>query len=83
MKYWMSALHECYLQYQVSDCSEKTIVIFLEPISKVVTEHGGKPPWDSTFRRDVDRSVPVTSQSKLPIGIGRRSAAHNILRKNG
>ena len=72
---------ECYLQYQGSDCSEETTVTFLEPISKVVMRHGGEPTWDSTFRPDVDRSVPETSQSKLPIGTGRRSAfSHNIFR---
>ena len=45
--------------------SEETTVTFLEPTSKVVTTHGGKPTWDSTFRPDVDRrcSGNVTEQT--------------------
>ena len=55
-------------------------MIFLEPVSRG-TRHGGKPTSNSTFRPDVDQSVPETSQNKLPIGTGRRSAfSHNNFR---
>ena len=48
-------------------------------------EHRGtleSPLGFSTFRPDVDRSVLKTSQSKLPICTGRRSAfSHTIFRQ--